>query len=188
MSARDAILAAVASVASADGITALSAGRVASEAGCAKATVLYHFGDLATLRVAAAEACLAPWWQAQAEALGRSGDPREALDAWLAAAFGGTPTALRLRAQLDGAPRSEPAAARVADQERELESLLEALLARGHREHCWRAARPSVEATVLRGLTDGLLLAALRAEDDNALPACHALCRGAVLDLLLRGT
>ncbi|MEY3014108.1 MAG: hypothetical protein RIT45_2843 [Pseudomonadota bacterium] len=186
-SRRERIVAAVASVAGREGVAALSAARVAAEAGCAKATVLYHFGELHVLWQAGTEAALAPWWAAQAEALAAPGDPRAALDAWLAASFGGRSSALRLRAQLAGAPPDLPAAATLIAAERELEVALERLLERGHREHCWRSARPSVDATILRGLVDGLLVAALQAGDDAALPACHAVCRSAALDLLLRG-
>ena len=116
------ILLAVCALANEAGLGAVSIATVAERAGCAKASVLYHFATREALLVAAVDAALAPWWQAQRAALRGSGDARAALDAWIEAVFGCGEAALRLRAQVDAEPPNQPATVLLSDAERDIEA------------------------------------------------------------------
>lgn len=159
---------------------------VADGAGVAKSVVLYHFGDRATLLAEVAARAIRPLTDAHALLAAPAGDPREHLNRWLQALFdlardGARPWRLVL-ALVSEDPQQPPldachqlAARRLTD-----------LLRRGHDAYCWHAPDPQRAATLVRALVDGLLLEAAREADPAAAPRLHALCRGAVLDLLVR--
>jgi hypothetical protein len=59
-------------------------------------------------------------------------------------------------------------------------------LERGHRMRCWRAPRPDQTAVIAMAIVDGCLASGLRSGDSTTLPVLQALCRGALLDVLVR--
>ncbi len=182
------------------GLGGLSLQAVADTAGVAKSVVLYYFRDRDGLLDALAARAVLPWLVAH-EALAvndapsphtgadPAGDPREVLNRWLAAMFHlavRERQALRLRLALQA---EQPTASWRAHQDgcdRLALRLLALLLQRGHAQYAWHAPDAGRAALLVRGLVDGLCLEALRTEDLEAATRLHGLCRGAVLDLLVR--
>ncbi len=168
------------------GLEATSIAAVAQAAGVAKATVLYHFGSRDALILATVEAILGPSWAQQEQAARRPGDPRQALDAWLQVCFAVEIETVRLRAQIASSATGSPALRRLADAERGVEIAIAALLERGHRMRCWRAPRPDQAAVLAIAIVDGCLASGLRSGDSTTLPVLQAMCRSALLDVLVR--
>jgi AcrR family transcriptional regulator len=173
------------------GLTELSVQHVADAAQVTKSLVLYHFHDRAGLLDALADRAAVPLDAAYATLADPSGDPREHLNRWLSVLFEGATdprrpylmhVALTSGRALDawGTPDRLDA----VDARRSL--LLENLLTRGHVQYAWHAPDPMRTATLLRSLTEGMLLQAARTPEPGQVARLHAQCRAAVLDLLMR--
>lgn len=184
--ARAALVAATHQLLGTSGLEATSVAAVAQAAGVAKATVLYHFGTRDALILATVEAVLGPSWAQQDQALRRPGDPRQALDAWLQVCFAVPIETIRMRTQIASSASGSPALRRLADAERGVETAVATLLERGHRMRCWRAPRPEGSAVLAMAIVEGCLASGLRSGDATTLPVLSALCRGALLDVLVR--
>lgn len=166
----------------------LSLQDVADHAGVAKSVVLYHFGDRSTLLTALATRATRPLTEAHALLIEPDGDPREHLNRWLGALFdlvrdGARPWLVYLALLSEGNDQHR-APLRTCDHigARNLADLLQ----RGHQQYCWHAPDAPRSATLVRALVDGMMLETARSEDPLAWTRLHALCRGAVLDLLIR--
>lgn len=166
----------------------LSLQDVAAAAGVAKSVALYYFRDRAGLLAALAARAVAPWQAAHEPLAEPAGDPRDHLNRWLAAVFelaSGQKPLLQLYLALLCDVRDPAARAVLRACDDVCHRRLVRLLARGHDQYCWHAPDPQRAATLLRALVDGLLLEAVRSPAPAA-GRLHGLCRGAVLDLLVR--
>lgn len=182
---RAAIVEAALVLASLEGLSALSMQRVAVAAGVPKSVVLYHVGDRDGLWLAVAERAVLPW----AEVALVAGDPREALNRWLAETFerlAREPACVRVQAALRAAPAATPGRERVLALDERLRRELVALLEHGHSHHAWQAPDPMRTANLAMAVLDGLTVELLRREGPDAVTGLHAMARGAVLELVLR--
>lgn len=173
------------------GLTELSIQHVADAAQVTKSLVLYHFHDRAGLLDALAERAATPLDTAYATLADPTGDPREHLNRWLSALFEGAADPRRpylLHVALTSGrafgPQAAPDRLDAVDARRSL--LLEKLLTRGHAQYAWHAPDPVRTTTLLRSLTEGMLLQAARTPEPAQVSRLHAQCRAAVLDLLMR--
>ena len=186
---RDRILEAALDVGVRQGIGQLSLQDVADAAGVAKSVVLYYFVDRAGLMSALAARTVQPLLAAHALLAETTGDPREHLNRWLAAMFqiGADERRIWLAyvALLsEGTERAPRATLRACDQQ--AARAMADLLLRGHQQYCWHAPDAPRAATLVRALVDGMLLESVRNSDLAVATRMYALCRGAVLDLLVR--
>ena len=190
------IAAAAVDVVTVSGLSGLSMQRVAERAGLAKSVVLYHVADRqGLLRIVVAE--VARLRRLGDQALTEEhGDPRRHLGDWLdrqfdAATRPDAPQRLAWLIQLDGEihmDRTHGATRSLtADAEQEVASRLAKLLARGQAHACWQAPDATRTATAVKALVDGFLLQAFAARDNATdFQRLRAICRGAVMDLLVR--
>lgn len=170
------------------GLGSLALQGVADAAGVAKSVVLYYFRDRDGLLEALALRVVAPWKVAHEALAAEAGDPREQLNRWLAAMFTlavREREALRVRLALLGEPAQAAWRGHLDASDRLAMRHLTHLMARGHGQYAWHAPDAARAAQLVRGLVEGLTLEALRC-DAEAVTRLHGLCRGAVLDLLVR--
>lgn len=171
------------------GLSALTLQDVADAAGVAKSVVLYYCDDRAGLLNLLAERAVAPWKPAWAVLAEATGDPREVLNRWLSTWFAlvdAERPAWRVQLALLTQPHGAPGRKQVEASDRHGQRGLTQLLQRGHDQYAWHAPDAARSATLVRSLVDGMCLEAQRNSVPDGAMRLHGVCRGAVLDLLVR--
>ncbi len=187
---RQAIAQAAIQVLATQGLGALSMAAVAHQSGLAKSVVLYHVRDRQGLLTLVTDAIHQARHLTDAPLSQADGDPRQHLGTWLNCQFDAAerldaPIRLGWILQFDTESALAGNAGRGSD--RNVIYRLAQLLARGHAQACWHAPDALRLATSVKALTDGFLLQALaHRENPKEFQKLRAMCRGAVLDLLVR--
>lgn len=185
---REDILRAALSVFDTRGLDEVSLRDLADAAGVPKSVVLYYFQSRDGLIEALLDSVLTPLMAAQRDAATGAGDPREQLSLWLAPCFNAMAglAPIRLRVGVSASGSLPTARDKLAEHEDEAAQVLSALLERGHREFCWHAPDARRSTRSVMAVVDGLQVACLREGPEVDLDRARSVCRGALLDLLVR--